>query len=72
MANKTMLTQMEMFNEMTTAELTPNQYYLLCCMRDSITPLKMNMHLELRNLTQSGWIKADNKLSPEAISEKKN
>lgn len=62
-----MLKQMEMFNEMTSAGLTPNQYYLLCCMRDSVTPLKMNMHLELRNLKQNKWIKEDNTLSPEAV-----
>ena len=68
MAKKAMLMQMEMFNEMTTAGLTPNQYYLLCCMRDSVTPLRMNMHLELRNLKQNGWVKDDNKLSPEAIA----
>lgn len=67
-AMKEMLQQMEMFNEMTSAGLTPNQYYLLCCMRDSVTPLKMNMHLELRNLKQNEWIKEDNKLSPEAIT----
>jgi hypothetical protein len=37
-------------------------------MRDSISPLRMNMHLELRNLKQNGWIKEDNKLSPEAMT----
>ena len=68
MAKRQALQQMEMFNEMTSAGLTPNQYYLLCCMRDSVTPLKMNMHLELRNLKQNKWIKEDNSLSPEAIS----
>jgi len=63
-----MLQQMEMFDEMTTAGLTPNQYYLLCCIRDSVTPLKMNMHLELRNLKHNAWINSENKLSPQAMT----
>jgi len=65
---KELLHQMEMFDEMTTAGLTPNQYYLLCCIRDSVTPLKMNMHLELRNLKHGGWINGENKLSPQAMT----
>jgi hypothetical protein len=65
---KELLHQMEMFDEMTMSGLTPNQYYLLCCMHDSVTPLKMNMHLELRNLKQNNWINEDNKLTPQAMT----
>ena len=65
---KDLLHQMEMFDEMTMAGLTPNQYYLSCCMHDSVTPLKMNMHLELRNLKQNNWINEDNKLTPQAMT----
>jgi len=68
MAKKQLLQQMEMFDEMTTAGLTPNQYYLMCCIRDSVTPLKMNMHLELRNLKQNEWVTQENKLSPQAMT----
>jgi len=63
--NKTdLLKQMEMFDEMSVHKLSPNQYYLLCCIRDSISPLKINMHLELRSLLADGWLTSDNKLTP--------
>lgn len=66
--SKELLKQMEMFDEMSTANLSPNQYYLMCCMRDSVSPLKINMHLELRNLKSNGWITQENKLTPQAVS----
>lgn len=59
---------MEMFDEMSRHGLSPNQYYLLCCIKDSVTPLKINMHLELRNLVSNQWITSDNKLLPKSIS----
>jgi hypothetical protein len=61
-----LLKQMEMFDEMTNLGLTPNQYYLLCCIRDNISPLKINTHLELRNLMSNGWLTKDNKLTPQS------
>ena len=57
---------MEMFDEMSVHKLSPNQYYLLCCIRDSISPLKINMHLELRSLVANGWLTSENKLTPKA------
>lgn len=63
-----LLKQMEMFDEMSVESLTPNQYYLLCCMRDSITPLKINLHLELRNLISNGWVKEDRTLAPKSYT----
>jgi len=68
MAEKKLLLQMEMFDEMSRHGLSPNQYYLLCCIKDSVTPLKINMHLELRNLIGNQWITADHKLTPKSIS----
>jgi hypothetical protein len=62
MTKKTkLLKQMEMFNEMSRHKLSPNQYYLLCCIRDSISPLRINMHLELRSLVAEGWLVQENK-----------
>ena len=58
--SKKLLKQMEFFNEMSMSELSPNQYYVLCCMRDSVSPLKINLHLELRNLLTREWITKDN------------
>lgn len=69
---KALLKQMELFDIITTAKLTPNQYYLLCCMRDSVSPLQMNVHLELRYLKAHGWVEEVGeykfKLSPEAVA----
>ena len=68
---KQMLLQMEMFDEMSRNGLSPNQYYVMCCIRDSVTPVKVNLHMELRTLKTEGWIdKIENKhiLSPKAMS----
>tara|TARA_R110002020_G_scaffold29571_10_gene93232 strand:- start:98 stop:694 length:597 start_codon:yes stop_codon:yes gene_type:complete len=66
MKKNKMLKQMEMFDEMSINKLSPNQYYLLCCIRDSISPLKINMHLELRSLIAEDWLTPENKLTPKA------
>lgn len=36
--------------------LSPNQFYVLCCIRDGISPRNVNLHQEVRNLTGDGWI----------------
>lgn len=59
---------MEMFDEMSRNGLSPNQYYLLCCIKDSVSPLKINMHLELRSLVSNGWLTKENKLTPKSIT----
>ena len=59
---------MEMFDEMSAHGLSPNQYYLLCCMRDSMSPLKINLHLEHRALLANKWITENNKLTPKAVT----
>ena len=70
---KNLLKQMEFFDEMSKRELSPNQYYLMCCIRDSVSPLKINTHLELRNLVSKGWLTQENpkvheyKLTPKYI-----
>jgi len=61
------LKQIEIFDEIASKGLSPNQYYLLCCMHDSVTPLKINLHLELRLLIQDGWITTENQLTPKAM-----
>ena len=64
---KKFLLQMEFFNEMSKAGLSPNQYYLLCCMKDSVSPIKINMHLELRQLLADNWITKDNQLTAKSL-----
>lgn len=58
----------ELFRMITEADLSPNQFYLLCCMQESISPPKelINLHQELRVLTNAGWL-VDNKLQPQSI-----
>ncbi len=56
MKNNVLLKQMELFDMITSAKLTPNQYYLLCCMHDSVTPIRMNLRLELKSLIEDKWV----------------
>lgn len=65
---KNLLKQMELFDMITQKGLTPNQYYVLCSMNDSVTPHVTNLHLELRLLKTDGWITDTNppKITPEA------
>ena len=51
-----LLNQMELFDLITSAKLTPNQYYILCSMHDSVTPIRMNFKLELKALVEDSWI----------------
>jgi hypothetical protein len=60
------LKHMHVFDEISMNNLSPNQYYLLCCIYNSITPLKINIHLELRYLKSESWVTGDNKLTSKA------
>ena len=62
------LQMMEMFNKMTEAGLTPNQFYLLYCSQENISAQNINMHQELRFLVQEGWLDSNNLLQPKAVS----
>jgi hypothetical protein len=64
--NSKLLQQMELFDEISVAGLSPNQFYLLCCIHDSITPLRINLHLELRYLINEGWLTKENQLAPKS------
>ncbi len=57
---------MEMFNLITKEGLTPNQFYLLYSMRESISPSHINLHQELRMLSSNAWISDENKLQPKS------
>lgn len=76
MASKTkLLKQMELFDEISNNGLSPNQYYLICCIKDNISAININIHLELRYLMNNEWIyKRNNKesspygLTPKSIT----
>lgn len=47
---------MTLFNGMTQEKLTPNQFYLLYCMKTGLSPTDINIHVELRELINSEWV----------------
>ena len=48
---------MEIFMQITHKSLTPNQFYLLCCMREGVASTHINLHAELRALIKDSWVK---------------
>lgn len=69
MKKTSLLKQMEIFDIITVKGLTPNQYYVLCSMHDSVTPIVTNLHLEIRLLKSNGWITNAN--PPELTTQSK-
>jgi hypothetical protein len=65
-----LLKQMELFDMITSAKLTPNQYYLLCCMHDSVTPIRMNFKLELKSLVEDKWVAANEDKTQHTLTPK--
>ena len=53
----------EMWKMLIRYELTPNQFYLLYGIRESITTPLINTSQELRTLKNNGWVLEDNRLS---------
>jgi hypothetical protein len=72
MAEKNNMEMMEMFNLIIAKGLTPNQFYMLYCMRENISTLHINMHQELRALQSDGWISSGHSdvktLQPKAVT----
>jgi len=62
---------MDLFNLILKEKLSPDEFYTLFCMQESISPLGINIHKELRTLMTGGWIikKGDDyKLTPASVS----
>lgn len=57
---------MQMFTILNSKGITPNQFYLLCCMKESIQAEGINVHTELRGLIDKNMINPDVLLLPEA------
>lgn len=47
---------MEILNKIIQNKLTPNQFYVLVSIRDKVSPLYVNLHMELRTLLSDGWV----------------
>ena len=56
MSVKTNLEMKEILDQITNSSLSPNQYYLLHCIKDGTAPICINTHLELRALELGQWI----------------
>jgi len=57
MKSKTRPEILTVFNSIIEEGLTPNQFYLLCCINESISPPLINMHQELRHIVVNDWVK---------------
>lgn len=71
MVSKKDLGMMQMFNLISIQNLTPNQFYLLYCIRENVQSIGINLHQELRGLTVGGFIH-QNEAEVITISEKGN
>jgi predicted transcriptional regulator len=50
---------MQIFNLISIQNLTPNQFYLLYCIRENVQSIGLNLHQELRALLNDGFIHQD-------------
>ena len=58
------------FNHIAEAKLTPNEFYMLYCLKDGISPPNINKHQELRSLITGEFVKGDGSydLEPKSLS----
>jgi hypothetical protein len=58
----------EIFNRLITAELMPNTYYMLFCLKEKVIPNKfINKELELSRLQANGWVTKDLVLTAKSL-----
>jgi len=58
---------MEIYKILLRKSLTPNQFYVLYCMKENVTSNGVNISQELRKLKRDGWILGENKLSAQSL-----
>lgn len=56
-----------MFDKLTESSISPNEYYVLCCIKDSVKPVLLTLSLELRLLMDGEWITETEELTPKAL-----
>lgn len=61
------LKQTKIFAEVERAGLSPNQYYILCCIHDNKEPLRINQRLDFRALRQKEWLTDEDQLTKQAV-----
>lgn len=47
---------MQIFQLIAKQNLNPNQFYLLCCMKENVQPIGTNIHQDLRTLLIEGFV----------------
>lgn len=75
MSSKNKIGLLTIFNHIIEADLSPNQYYLLYCLHQNISPPIINIHQEIRHLVINAWVRDETNgsgnnytLEPKAIS----
>lgn len=56
------------FNSIAEAKLSPNEFLMLHCIKEGVSPPNINKHQELRSLITGEFIKDDYSLEPKALS----
>lgn len=59
---------MKMFQLISDQCLSPNQFYLLSCIREKVLSVHINIHQETRSLKVDQWLTEDNKLTEKSIA----
>jgi hypothetical protein len=58
----------DIFNKLTEADLTPNTYYVLYCIKENIIPASfVNKDLECKRLQTGGWLKDNLQLTTKSF-----
>ena len=61
------MNMMIMYNILIKKKITPNQFYLLYCMKENFSTSLVNVSLELRQLKKNKWIDDKNTLLPKSL-----
>jgi len=67
MNEKILSLPLALFNTILEANISPNQYYILCCINEKISISDKSLHLDLKFLINEQWILADYTLTAKAI-----
>lgn len=59
----------DVFNKLIKNKLTPNQFYILWCIKHSLTPVynTLNLNVEFMRLENDGWINGNKALTSQSI-----
>ena len=59
---------MEMYDIQIKAKISPNEFYLLCAMHQCVSTPNLNVHTELRNLIDKGFVGENNTLTQKSLA----